>query len=1009
MGNTPSSEDPRRPQKLFKLQLGSQALEAGPHHILNQLETHHGRSSNSYLVGSGSSPDSSPIEPSDPSVGIATTGDDFEHATPPIPRRNSRRDSRLWSIVSRTHSFKSDHTRSRSMTAPTSRPRSFIGDSEALPSHGESLHTIRHCSSANLNARTHEAQQLQIDESTMSTPENQFPTCDVTENTWKSSHPTYDARSIPRSNSDASIYMPTRRRSIVQTPGVATRAHPSTLTASGRSKSRNSLLTPSQTRHESIESTAFPNLTIPPIKFGSHPPERVVTPCEAEYKQLGGMKFGSLRITNGSPKLSPRIEKDNSMEVGLTSTVVYSVDHESLSSTMAKRSGERNGSLSGNGIRLEYAVPEILHVRDDPNAKPTAEKIRLELESKTLKNLNRSDSGFISSPSSEDSRKAVSKTDSGYSSNVSLSSFQSLRSAVTDIGRKSPEKEQDPALSNTSPKNTGLRSAPVASSKDATTRYPETRRRPGTTPIVVRPSDVTPTKSSSHRSLSSMAREGLIKMPSLTASGNHESQLPTSRPRSSPAQTQHHIVQSSSCPPTPVLSQDPHRITHVGRTERMPSTSQRKGPPKVRNNRTANKTIQRSRSDITQRSTDNNKVYVNDSRRPMLHDDKSKETLRTIMSMGSTDVLQNAQGRQSVKAHEAAKQDTAEPTTPKTSRRGSFRARAKSITQAATTLLISGKSPVTKMSKSTDTGSPRCKTEVANHSPIQHGKESRVTSQTERGFANTVKPALPKTPDHHAARRNSLPALPGSRSSLLESNSAPYRVKKTRTPPPVSMQTRSGKKTRGQGLAHSQSAPSPAELAHLRQVLVPREVRRDMIQSYPQAQGAPAFYGHPSYNQVVSLNQQQLAYLQGHRTPSWHAGSGSQSPLPVAQAGHQRRGSAPTPQGHHGHTRVRSRSGSAISQQQLGRLSPQVQPMYGGNHTGQQWLQPHPTQFHGQVHVMDAMMHQDLDRHVVPNPQPVHSRHRRAVSQGATYNQNPPFRVLHSYNSPAYRGAPIWG
>ncbi|KAH7175540.1 hypothetical protein EDB81DRAFT_10086 [Dactylonectria macrodidyma] len=786
MGNTPSSEDPRRPQKLSKLQLGSDAPGTGPHHALNQLETHHGRSSNSYLVGSGpgSSPNSSPIEPSHPGIGIAISVDDFEHGKPPLPRRNSRRDSRLWSIVSRNHSFKPDHTRSRSMTAPTTRPRSFVSDGDALPlAQGENLRTIRHCSSANLNVRTREAQQLQtldregVDESSLSTPENQSPTCDVTENTWKSSHPTYNARSIPRSNSDASIYMPMRRRSLVQTPGVATRAYPSTSTASGRSNFPNSLSTPSQTRHSSIESSAVPSLSIPPVKFGSHTPERVVTPCEAEYKQLGGMKFGSLRIMNGAPKLSPRIEKDNNMDGGFAPTTATSADQESRSSPRLKGSDERNGSFTENGTGIEYAVPEILYVRDDPNAKPTAETIRLELESKTLKNLNRSDSGFISSPSSEGSRKAVSKTDSGYSSNVSLRSLQSLRSAATDASRKSPEKE------------------------------------------------------------------------------------------------------------------------------------------------------------------------------------------------------------------------------------------AKSITQAATTLLISGKSPVTKMSKSTDAGSPRRKAEVADQTVLHNGKEPRVTSQTEREPINKAKPELPKTPDHHsvAARRNSLPALSGSRSSLPETNSAPYRVKKTRTPPPVSMQTRSGKKSRGQGLSHSQSAPSPAELAHLRQPSVPREARRDMIQSYPQAQGAPEFYGNPSYNQVVSLNQQQLAYLHRHRTASWHTGSGSQSPLSVAQPGHQRRSSAPSPQGHHGHSRVRSRSGSALSQQQLGRLSPQVQPMYGGSHMGQQWLHPHPMQFNGQVHGMDAMMYQELDRHVALTPQPVHSRHRRAVSQGATYSQNPPFRVLHSYNSPAYKGAPIWG
>src|SRR4051794_38587479 len=51
----------------------------------------------------------------------------------------------------------------------------------------------------------------------------------VTETTWKSSNPAQSTNpastTISRANSDISLYMPVRRRSIIQKPGVATRAN----------------------------------------------------------------------------------------------------------------------------------------------------------------------------------------------------------------------------------------------------------------------------------------------------------------------------------------------------------------------------------------------------------------------------------------------------------------------------------------------------------------------------------------------------------------------------------------------------------------------------------------------------------------------------------------------------------------------------------------------------------------------------------------------------------------
>ena len=74
---------------------------------------------------------------------------------------------------------------------------------------------------------------------------------------------------------------------------------------------------------------------------------------------------------------------------------------------------------------------------DDQVSPSTLANARL---NKILKGLARSDSGFIPSLSSENTHQTVSKVNSGYSSNVSLRSLPSLRSAVTDKSAMASDK-----------------------------------------------------------------------------------------------------------------------------------------------------------------------------------------------------------------------------------------------------------------------------------------------------------------------------------------------------------------------------------------------------------------------------------------------------------------------------------------------------------------------------------------------------------------------------------------
>lgn len=118
-----------------------------------------------------------------------------------------------------------------------------------------------------------------------------------------------DEQAAPPAKQEVSkvAYPPMRRRSLIQTPGVATRP-PSvdlprspvnldypTPTASVLSEPGSRMRAPHNAELGISTQASLPQ-TLETI-----PQERSVTPCESDYQQLGGMKFGTLRITNASP------------------------------------------------------------------------------------------------------------------------------------------------------------------------------------------------------------------------------------------------------------------------------------------------------------------------------------------------------------------------------------------------------------------------------------------------------------------------------------------------------------------------------------------------------------------------------------------------------------------------------------------------------------------------------------------------------------------------------------
>lgn len=283
----------------------------------------------------------------------------------------------------------------------------------------------------------------------------------ATETDARSSNPTHPPSApITRANSDASLYnLPVRRRSIIQTPGVATRSISTRELPPLPLNFRHSHPpTPSLSRKHSVESYRSGIVSMPPRLQDPDSMPRVETPSEDKYLSIGAFKLGSLRITNGSP--SPRTPETDrargSDGQGGTGQVVtrdgYFLGPQPLGSppvtltrllpeigrsssssptqtqpasaalqTTSKVTAQED-QLFDDEMQPEYsAVLEVLDLRLDSEAKLP----HLLAEHDTTPDIARTNSDSVSAagPAPEIQYNSLAKADSGYSSDVSLRSF----------------------------------------------------------------------------------------------------------------------------------------------------------------------------------------------------------------------------------------------------------------------------------------------------------------------------------------------------------------------------------------------------------------------------------------------------------------------------------------------------------------------------------------------------------------------------------------------------------
>ncbi|KAK1994373.1 hypothetical protein LX36DRAFT_209203 [Colletotrichum falcatum] len=1127
MGNTQSTEVPnhqedqsesnskRSPHKLSKPRVGNHASPT-PTNQASRLLSSHGRSASTSLPPSRSNSQvtrahslaPSPVQAlSELQVTAPVTAEEPSPAAKPEsrPTKNWKRRASLFRSKSsqepRTEIRRGSITMSPPLPDRMSRANSMTWETQQEMNTSrqlqvESWHMPGNRQSINYNLMSYESRRLlnltedlaACDEGSIMSESN----FQVSRSTWKSSHPTQPAvAKLPRANSDASLYAPVRRRSMIQTPGIATRL-PTDYSASRRSSLRHSVATTpvcGHSRLNSIESSSYPTqepLTDSLADFFSEPDympapamepiERALTPSDMEYRPLGAMKFGSLRITNGaaSPLPSPDFEPQAKAEVaeqshggkeeylirdvelgrsrsgnkGIDMTV--SAVHASTALSpidtsflrLESRSQRSNSPLSPelqttskhtaqedelfeDDVQLEYSA-EVLTVRNDPNAKPSLERLRSEQSKRNPQAIVRTDSGVVASPTTEQP-KPLSKADSGYSSNVSLRSFHTKQSAAKGSQRRraasddSGDEQSDGAVSPTAAVGNKSSTAGPSNADDALA----TGHMPQPTADFVIPPKSPTTASSPKFFLNLNAGHSFRK----------DRKGPVANDNAKPAKEE-------PTPPQSIRSGDasPGNSTsalsigtgsrRAGKFQRFMNGSGLRGPPAVHTTHPSDQPVPSVPQDVQVALDQHSERFPTTARRLGLRPQASRDTLNTIMSVGSVfpghgddkqGSLLPVDGSQ---VNEKPVADTPKPVeAPKTPRRRSFQSVPASIAHAAASVLP--RFPANRKPLPYKVGNEFIG--EANADEIQVGFESNITAIDNVGDSvgngpfyqaflalpsqHTVRPPRERTMTltaemERGMRRTFYPAEPMSSAPQQPVLRAPRpsqvvdATAKRRSSPPISLHTRNNKITRKQAPRPISAHSSQTPLSTKRPAML-QQVGRETVHSYPSTSAAalddplsaPPIPPMSPRRGMAKLEQRYAMRRMSvenkwRPTNGWGAEPG-QDVRPVTQG-------STTPVGHQSQQQqLRHRSSFDSYNQHRGPVArgPVAQ---GGGYYQQQLVEIQQQQW-------------VQKRHNSPDAvQPAISRgHIRSRSMHA--NGHPPFRVLHSYNSPAYRNVPIWG
>ncbi|KAH6630277.1 hypothetical protein B0J18DRAFT_95929 [Chaetomium sp. MPI-SDFR-AT-0129] len=940
----------------------------------------------------------------------------------------------------------------------------------------------------NYNLTSYEAKRLlNLDEEPhdQTTAMSENRTTAVTENTWKSSNPIPSSSNAPiaRTDSDVSLYMPVRRRSTIRTPGVATRSASTNRELSPRPRVsvRHSLPpTPSLSRKQSVESYRSGIVSMPALIADPESTLRAVTPCEDKYLSIGAFKLGSLRITNGTPSpLTPELDNSDAngkwgagqaaardgyfagtplpasgaanikaphsaRSPGLLSPVHKSLTPSPVLQTTSKVAAEAD-RLFDDEPQLEYSSVEILDVRLDPSAKaPHAQP-----ESDAATSVTRTDSGFVSttSPGSEASYKALSKADSGYSSNVSLRSLHGKSKGTENARPAVPEK--------TSTRGLRTQKEPVTLEKRKPLPGVEVSSPAGVEedlPPPVPPKDAARYSSGSR----------------LSAKNTPGSSIPPHSPRGGPeagrSKTMPHMphplvtlsltdgigsVSSNSDPRSPASVKSPstekpgsprsagrgtpktsrlHRLLSSAR--RPTANSSTTQPVLAPQSATSAPAVQETEQSLIDRAA----RLPATARRLVLKSRPSLDTLKTIFSVGSFET----------------QLESANPTQTPTSYPSDIRGSGawKQPLNSATAHLIPRK-PITRKPVPVRLGSAS-ETQRKAGSSLRHSVLGVTSAE------------VPPVPEKSGRRTMSLTSLgehvlqAGYRASGMNLPSSTADLPSPPLPSPVAKALAAERNSNTSETAYPARRPASLRIPPS----LSRKNSRESLQSYPAGQtlaskasmesvgsyasSRPGAGSEPSYPRPHSMISMDPRRLQSFR--KYSPQSPPYSPTREAQTntlphrhsqtfspGGSRRNSITSVQSDGAFYSVNTQGWQfrTTQQQQQRQQSLRHRASYDGysyqyrstgyppsmsngytaptqmssSAGGRSYLNPAATWSRSQADAAAGQYYQ-------PHPVYVPRGHYRNRSMGGTRGEsgpNPPYRVLHSYNSPAYRHAPIWG
>lgn len=911
-----------------------------------------------------------------------------------------------------------------------------------------------------------------------------------------------------RSNSEVTLHPPMRRRSIVQTPGVATRAvRPAPVTT--RTSYRHSLpATPNISRQASFDGADCRVVSLPPLPpiptsfrvTGDIP--RVVTPTEGDYSATGGFKFGTLRITNGGPDLTPDVPEPYIGQVDVFKPLAASMGYftelppreeaaigdlklrriqpleipaatvilEGNSSCTANP--EPLGRTEANAPTLSVDVPsgkieinsqlgllsnpvesqpkapaspvlktqskhtaaedqlfeaedesetelhtaEVLDVRVDPSARRLPSQCQDATSQTGAQAIERSDSGFVSNAVSDSSKShsSLAKADSGYSSSVSLRSFRSGRKPVAneeEAGRSPAERAREVIkVQVTELRQTIERTASVVDGdRSGDERAPTP---PPKDAVFVKPAKSTPAEDDHAEPKSKgkkRARQQLAAINTTRAEGRQTKKSESVPP--TPASAKSDTSESASSLSIASTSQKHGRLHRF--LSLRGSAHSRATPLTVHVTHAVDEQIPAIPKAVEEKLHEHTGRFPMSAKRLALKSQLSQETLKTILSVGSLEFSKEDELPPTPTFFDDSDEDLDEDDEPapadakENSIRQTITSMQSNFKQAAASMMPNKKPSAPKAVPAPSEAPQPCPVHetavktmpagVANFGHIsastslrshpfiapQAATDSQTQLRERSGRSMTMTPSTQQS--RQPLRTYSLSTMPSSHtatSSGLSSPSSPTSrasspSRRLRSPPPVSMATRSLRRP-------PPPPPRSALRSQLPEALVEggRGSGRSLRNSPSPAPRAPSLNSQRSLDSVRRAGSAPGTFQ--YRTADWDPHTrqnslGTQDP--ALDLGRHNSFSAHNDlsrlQAYVNNTALRRQSsidGFSRNRMQGGLHGPD----YGPSHA---WSKPP-------------------------------SVHRRNFSTGSGSQQamgNPPYRILHSYNSPAYKNAPIWG